>query len=156
MIEFLYLASQIQCGAGGDFFNVQVDIYQNQELIETVSVNEKVLLPVDSINDVEFKYSVVNNTTACSLANPSQLVLSKNDQVPNVAGFSQQASIREILDGLNTYEELFLAEFGTTNKFSPAFDLQDFVGIVNYNPTVVNNPPIVSENPTITSVVFPD
>lgn len=136
MIEFLYLASQIQCGAGGDFLNIKVDIYQNQELIETVSVNDKVLLPVDSINEVEFKYSVVNNTTACSLADPSQLVLSANDQVPDIAGVYQQASIQEMLDGLNTYEELFLVELGTTNELSKAFDRQDVVGVVNNNPTI--------------------
>lgn len=139
MIEFLYLASQIQCGAGGDFLNIKVDIYQNQELIETVSVNDKVLLPVDSINEVEFKYSLANGTAACNLANPSQLVLSANDQVPDIAGVYQQASIQEMLDGLNTYEELFLAELGTTNELSVAFDLQDIVGIVNNNPTIATN-----------------
>lgn len=146
MIEFLYLASQIQCGAAGDFLNIKVDIYQNQELIETVSVNEKVLLPVDSINEVEFKYSTVNNTTGCSLANPSQLVLSTGDQVPNVAGAYDQKSIQDMLNGLKDYEELFLVELGTTNKSSSAFDLQDVVGIVNNNPTVAK----------IATTVFPD
>jgi len=136
MIEFLYLASQIQCGASGDFLNVKVDIYQNQELIETVSVNEKVLLPVDPMNEVEFKYSAVNNPTASCLVNPSQLVLSADDQVPDVAGAYEQESIQKMLDGLNTYEELFLVELGTTDQFSAAFDRQDVVGIVNNNPTV--------------------
>lgn len=143
MIEFLYLASQIQCGAAGDFLNIKVDIYQNQELIETVSVNEKVILPVDSINEVEFKYRAVNNTTGCSLYAPSQLVLSADDQVPSLPGVYNQESIQDILDGLNDYEELFLVELGTDNQFSPAFDLQDVMGIVN-------------NNPTIATVVFPD
>jgi hypothetical protein len=34
MIELLYLASQIQCGAAGDFLNVKVDVYHNQELVK--------------------------------------------------------------------------------------------------------------------------
>jgi len=137
MIEFLYLASQIQCGAAGDFLNIKVDIYHNQELIETVSVNEKVLLPVDSINEVEFKYSAVNNTANCSLFAPSQLILSANDQVPNIPGVYEQQSIQDLLDGLKDYEELFLVELGTDDQFSPAFDLQDVVSIVNNNPTVL-------------------
>lgn len=136
MIEFLYFASQIQCGAGGDFLNIKVDIYHNQELIETVAVNEKVLLPVNSINDVTLKYGVVNNTTNCGLSIPSQLVLSPNDAVPNVAGVYQQQSIQDMLNGLKEYEELFLVELGTDNKSSSAFDLQDVVGIVNNNPTI--------------------
>ncbi|MCC0175673.1 hypothetical protein I4641_01595 [Waterburya agarophytonicola K14] len=136
MIEFLYFASQIQCGAGGDFLNIQIDIYQNQEIIETVSVNEKVLLPVDSINEVTFKYSVINNTTSCSLYAPSQLVLAPNDTVPDVAGVYEQQSIQDMLDGLNDYEELFLVELGTNDESSAAFDLQDVVGIVNNNPNL--------------------
>lgn len=144
MIEFLYFASQIQCGAGGDFLNIAVDIYHHQTLIETVSVNEKVLLPVDSIQDVTFEYRVVNNTTRCSLAAPSEMVLAPNDAVPNVAGVYEQQSIREMLAGLQEYEELFLVELGTTKQSSPAFDLQDVVGIVNNNPTV-SQPPDESE-----------
>lgn len=139
MIELLYFASQIQCGAGGDFLNIKVDIYQNQELIETMLVNEKVLLPVDSIKDLTFEYSVVNNTSGCSLATPSELVLNSKDQVPNVAGVYEQKSIQEMLDGLNDYEELFLVELGTTDKSSAAYDLQDVVSIVNNNPVLTEN-----------------
>ena len=136
MIEFLYLASQIQCGAGGDFLNVKVDIYHQQELIETVAVSEKVLLPVDSINEVSFRYSTVNNPTNCSLSAPSQLALSSQDEVPNLPGVYEQKSIQTLLDGLNDYEELFLVELGTENQDSAAFDLQDVVGIVNNNPNL--------------------
>ena len=140
MIEFLYFASQIQCGANGDFLNVKVNIYHNQELIETVSVNEKVLLPVDSINEVSFKYEAVNNTTNCSLYNPSQLVLSADDAIPDLPGVYEQKSVQAMLDGLNNYEELFLVELGTENKNSLAFDLQDVVGIVNNNPVLAMFP----------------
>jgi hypothetical protein len=63
MIELLYFASQIQCGANGDFLNIQVDVYQNQELIQTLSVEDRILLPVDSINNLTFQYRIINNTT---------------------------------------------------------------------------------------------
>lgn len=136
MIELLYFASQIQCGAGGDFLNVQMDVYQGQEQVKTMLVEDKVLLPVDSINDLTFKYSTIANNTECSLSLPSELVLAPQDSVPNIPGVYEQESIKELLDGLNEYEELFLVELGTTDENSSAFDLQDVVAIVNNNPSV--------------------
>jgi hypothetical protein len=135
MIELLYFASQIQCGAGGQFLNIKVDIYQNQNLVKTMLVNERTLLPVNSVNDLTFKYSIVNNTTQCSLSLPSQEVLGSKDSVPNISGAYEQQSIQTMLNGLNDYEELVLVELGTTNKTSSAFDLQDVVLKVNNNPS---------------------
>ncbi len=136
MIELLYFASQIQCGAAGDFLNVKVDVYQNQALVKTMTVNERVLLPVNSVKDLTFRYSVINNTTNCGLATPSETVLGSRDTVPNVPGVYAQNSIQTMLNGLNDYEELFLVELGTTNKTSTAFDLQDVVLKVNNNPVI--------------------
>ncbi|MDJ0569579.1 MAG: hypothetical protein QNJ53_11090 [Pleurocapsa sp. MO_192.B19] len=137
MIELLYFASQIQCGAGGEFLNIKVDVYQNQELIETMLVDDRVLLPVDSVKDLTFKYSALNNNTNCSLATPSEQVLAPDDQVPNIPGVYEQQSIQAMLDDLNDYEELLLVELGTTNQASAAFDIQDVVVKVNNNPTIV-------------------
>ena len=133
MIELLYFASQIQCGAGSDFLNIQVDVYHNQELIQTMSVDEKVLLEVDSINDLTFDYKTVGDA-ACGLSLPSELVLAPDDEVPAIPGVYKQASIQTMLDDLEEYEELFLVELGTENKTSAAYDLQDVVVIVNNNP----------------------
>jgi hypothetical protein len=98
-------------------------------------VNERTLLPVNSVNDLTFKYSIVNNTTQCSLSLPSQEVLGSKDSVPNISGAYEQQSIQTMLNGLNDYEELVLVELGTTNKTSSAFDLQDVVLKVNNNPS---------------------
>jgi len=135
MIELLYFASQIQCGAGGQLLNIKVDVYQNQNLVKTMLVNERTLLPVNSVNDLTFKYSIVNNNTRCSLATPNQQVLGSTDPVPNIPGVYDQQSIQTMLNGLNDYEELLLVELGTTNKTSAAFDLQDVVLKVNNNPS---------------------
>ena len=142
MIELLYFASQIQCGAAGDFLNVKVDVYQNQALVKTMTVNDRILLPVDSVKDLTFKYSVINNTTKCNLSNPSESILGNKDEVPNISGVYAQNSIKTMLNGLNDYEELFLVELGTTNKASVAFDLQDVVLKVNNNP--------------VATVIYPD
>lgn len=148
MIELLYFASQIQCGAAGDFLNIKVDVYQNQKLVQTMMVNDRAMLPVDSVKDLTFKYTAVNNTSRCGLASPSELVLGKKDQVPNIPGVYDQQSIQTMLNGLNDYEELFLVELGTTNKASAAFDIQDVVLKVNNNPTVTVNP--------LTTIIYPD
>jgi hypothetical protein len=134
MIELIYLASQIQCGANSPLINVQVEVYQNQELIQTMHLEDKVLLPVNSVQELNFKYKFLNAT--CSPATPTEMVLGSEDPVPNVPGVYDQQSIQQMLDGLNDYEELFLVELGTTNKKSSAFDLQDVVLLVNNNPQV--------------------
>lgn len=134
MIELLYFASQIQCSAGGDFLNIQMDVYHNQELVETLSLNDKVLLDVDSIKDLTFEYTAVGNPD-CGLSLPSELVLAPNDSVPTMAGLYEQQSIQDMLSDLNEYEELLLVELGTTNQMSPAFDRQDVVVKVNNEPS---------------------
>jgi hypothetical protein len=138
MIELLYLASQIQCGATGDFLNVKVDVYHNQELVKTMMVNDRALLSVESVNDLTFKYSVVNNTTKCALQTPSEMSLGSTDKIPSLAGVYKQESVQTLLSGLNDYEELFLVELGTTNRNSAAFDMQDVVFKVDNNPTPVS------------------
>ncbi len=138
MIELLYLASQIQCGAAGDFLNVKVDVYHNQELVKTMMVNDRALLPAKSVNDLTFKYSIVNNTTQCALQTPSEMSLAPTDQIPSLAGVYEQDSVKTLLSGLNDYEELFLVELGTTNRNSTAFDMQDVVFKVDNNPTPVS------------------
>lgn len=136
MIELLYFASQIQCGVGGELLDIKVDVYHNQELVETMVAEDRVLLPVDSINDLTFEYSIINNNTSCSLATPSELVLAPDDQLPNLAGFDQQDSVANLLGSLNEYQELFLVELGTSDTASSAYDLQDITFRVDNNPTV--------------------
>ncbi|MGV2832055.1 hypothetical protein [Myxosarcina sp. GI1(2024)] len=107
MIELLYLASQIQCGSNGSPINVSIDVYQNSQLVTTMSVEERILLPVDSVRELTFKYSFVD--ASCSPSRPTEMLLGNNDSVPDLPGAYEQQSIQEILDGLKDYEELFLA-----------------------------------------------
>jgi hypothetical protein len=138
MIELLYLASQIQCGAGGDFLNIQVDVYHQQQLVKTMDVNDRVLIPVNSINDLELNYKIINNNTQCTtLSTPTEMTLTSNSQLPSMAGFSKQVSVQTLLSDLNDYEELLLVELGTTNTGSSAFDMQDVIFKVDNNPTPV-------------------
>lgn len=138
MIELLYLASQIQCGANSSLLNIQVDVYRQGESIATMLLDERVLIPVSSVNDLTFEYSVVDNDSSCSLASPGERILGSNDAVPNIPGVYEQESIQTMLDGLNDYEELLLVELGTTDTQSAAFDLQDVVIRVDNNPTISN------------------
>lgn len=136
MIELLFLASQIQCSASSPLINVRVNVYQNQKLVQTMHLEDKVLLPVNSVQELSFQYQFLNAT--CSPATPTEMVLGPEDPVPNVPGVYDQQSIQQMLNGLNDYEELFLVELGTTNQSSSAFDLQDVVLLVNNNPAVAD------------------
>ncbi len=64
------------------------------------------------------------------------MVLAPQDPVPDMPGAYEQDSIRQMLDNLNEYEELFLVELGTTDSGSFAYDLQDVVLVINHNPTI--------------------
>ncbi|NJK56667.1 MAG: hypothetical protein HC939_12015 [Pleurocapsa sp. SU_5_0] len=136
MIELLYLASQIQCGAGGSFLNIQVDVYHQEQLVKTMKVNERALIPVGSVNDLDFRYTIINNNTQCSLRTPTEMALTPGSQLPSMAGVYEQDSVQTLLSGLNNYEELFLVELGTTDRNSPAFDLQDVIFKVDNDPTI--------------------
>jgi len=140
MIELLYFASQIQCGAGGSLLNIQVDVYHQQQLVQTMQVNEKALIPVDSVNDLSFKYKIINNNTRCNLQSPTEMALTPGGQIPNMAGVYEQDSVQTLLSGLDNYEELFLVELGTTDANSPAFDMQDVVFKVDNDPVAVTPP----------------
>lgn len=148
MIELLYFASQFQCSADGDFLNIQMDVYHNQELVQTLSVNEKALLDVDSINDLTLEYNVIGNAD-CGLSLPSKLVLAPDDTAPTMPGLYDQQSIQSMVDVLNEYEELFLVELGTQDNTSAAYDLQDVVAIVNNDPSLT--PTDLAE-----TTIFPD
>ncbi|MDJ0899397.1 MAG: hypothetical protein QNJ55_11355 [Xenococcus sp. MO_188.B8] len=134
-IELTYFASQIQCGAGSSLINVQVDVYRNQQFVNTLSLNDSLYLPINSFDELTFQYNFTN--AECSPTTPTEMVLAPEDTVPNLPGAYDQDSIQQMLDGLNEYEELFLVELGTTNPDSSAYDLQDVVMIINNNPTPV-------------------
>ena len=137
MIELLYFASQIQCGANGDFLNIQVDVYKGTELVQTMNVNDTATISVASVNELNFKYSIVNNTTDCtSLSTPSEQSLAKGTTLPSLAGFSNQDSVQALLENTDRYEELFLAELGTTDSSSAAYDMQDVIFKVDNDPVV--------------------
>jgi hypothetical protein len=157
MIELLYFASQIQCGAGGSLLNIQVDVYQQQQLVKTMNVNEKALIPVNSVDELNFKYKIINNNTRCSLQTPSEMPLKPGDLLPTMAGVYEQDSVQTLLNGLNNYEELFLVELGTTNRSSAAFDLQDVVFKVDNDPTI-STPPTPPTPPTLPTppTFYPD
>ena len=134
MIELLYLASQIQCSAGEGLLNIQVDVYHEQQLIKTMSVNDRVLIDVASVNNLEFEYKAVGNNANCALKTPTEMALNRQDTLPDMDGVYEQDSVQTLLSNLDEYEELFLVELGATNKESKAFDMQDVVFKVDNNP----------------------
>ena len=139
MIELLYLASQIQCGANEGLLNIQVDVYHEQQLIKTMSVNDKLLIDVPSVNDLEFEYKAVGDNAKCALETPTEMALDSKTTLPDIDGVYEQDSVQTLLSNSGKYEELFLVELGTTNEKSAAFDMQDVVFRVDNDPT----PPIV-------------
>ncbi len=132
VIELTYVASQIQCDAESSLINVQVDVYRNQEFVQTLSLNDNLYLPINSFDELTFEYNFVDS--GCSPTTPTEMVLAPEDAVPNLPGAYDQDSIQQMLNDLNEYEELFLVELGTTDPNSSAHDLQDVVLIINNNP----------------------
>ena len=133
-IKLTYFASQIQCGAGGSMINVEVDVFQNQQLVQTLSLNDSIYLSINSFDDLSFEYNFID--AECSPATPTEMTLAPEDTVPDLPGAYDQDSIQDMLSDLKKYEELFLVELGTTDTESSAYDLQDTVMIINNNPYI--------------------
>jgi|GEM_PF-5603356 len=130
LIELTYLASQIQCGAAGELIDVEVDVYNDGAFVQTLSVDDTVYLPITSFEDLDFQYSV-NSLECTPIATPIEEVLAPGDDVPAMPGAYEQASLQDMLNNLNDYEELFVVELGTTEPTDPMFDLQDVVMVIN-------------------------
>ena len=138
-IQLRYLDSAFQCGANSTQADIKVNVYdQNNNLLTTMSKGDSYgTNDFDSINELKFDYDIYNLsciTPGTTYTAKGTELLGSNDTVPNVGGYSGQASISQMLEGLNSYEELYLAELGTSNKWSSAYDLQDVVLVVDNDP----------------------
>lgn len=139
-LELHYRDSAFQCGLDTTQADIKVDVYdQNNILLTTLSKGDRYSsADFDSINDLTFVYKVYNLSclsNGSSVAAEDTMLLGANDTVPSIDGFSSQASIEEMLVGLNSYEELFLTELGTSDTSDSAYDLQDVVLVVDNNPS---------------------
>ena len=131
-IELTYLASQFQCDGDSSLTNIQVDVYRNQQFVQTLSSNDSIYLSINSFDELTFEYNFVD--AGCSPTTPTETTLAPQDPVPNLPGAYDQDSIQDMLNGLHEYEELFLVELGTTDPNDSAYDLQDVVMIINTKP----------------------
>ncbi|MEL6909475.1 MAG: hypothetical protein AAFY63_12585 [Cyanobacteria bacterium J06643_13] len=139
-IELRYLDSAIQCGDDPTQARVEVEVYDqiNDTKIATLSKGEKfITTEVDSIDDLFIKYKIFNLsclTEGGYRATQDRKILASDSEVPTVQGFNGQASITQMLQGLDSYEELFLVELGNRSPSSAGYDLQDVVLVVDHNP----------------------
>lgn len=141
-LELHYRGSAFQCGSDATQADIKVDVYDsNNNLLTTMSKGDSYTSTVfDSVSDLSFVYKVYNLScidNGSSVAAEGTMLLGANDTVPSIEGFSNQASIEEMLVGLNSYEELHLVELGTSDTSNSAYDLQDVVLVVDNNPTLV-------------------
>ena len=136
-ILLTYHASQFQCGADSSLVNIQVDVYRNDQFVQTLSVNDTIYLPINSFSELSFEYNFID--AGCSpLATPVTDVLALTDPIPSIPGVYEQESLQGLLDGLNEYEELFVVELGTNDSSDSAYDLQDVVLVIDNNPPYID------------------
>lgn len=138
-LELHYRDSAFQCGSDITQADIKVDVYDlDNNLLTTMSKGDRYISTVfDSVNDLSFVYKVYNLScigNGSSIAAEDTLLLGTSDTIPSIEGFSGQASIEEMLVGLNSYEELYLTELGTSDTNDSAYDLQDVVLVVDHNP----------------------
>lgn len=139
-LELDYRDSAFQCGSDATQADIKVEVYDlDNNLLTTMSKGDSYTSTVfDSINDLSLVYKVYNLScidNGSTVAAHDTMLLGTNDTVPSIEGFSGQASIEEMLVGLDSYEELHLAELGTSDPNNSAYDLQDVVLVVDNNPS---------------------
>lgn len=141
-LELYYQNSAFQCGLDSTQADIKVKVYDtNNNLLTTMSKGDRYTSnEIDSVSDLSFVYEVYNLscfTDGTSVAAEDTMLLGANDTIPNIEGFSGQASITEMLVGLNSYEELYLVELGNSDTTNIAYDLQDLVVVVDNNPSSI-------------------
>ena len=153
-LELRHLDSAFQCGSNNTQANIKVNVYdKNNNLLTIMSKGDTYqTADWDSISDLKFDYNIYNLSCISEGANwdsKATKLLSSGDTVPKVGGYQGQASITQMLSGLNSYEELFLAELGSSNPTSSSYDLQDVVMVVNNNPVIVPKAPTTPDSITL-------
>ena len=137
-----YQDSAIQCGNDSTQGRVEVEVYKRTngelELLTTMSKTDTFLTTeVDSVSDLTLKYKIFNLSCLTEGGyrwSRDAKILNSNSTVPTVNGFNGQASITQMLEGLDSYEELYLVELG--NRSGSGYDLQDVVLVVDNNPVI--------------------
>ena len=138
-LELHYRDSAFQCGSNTTQANIKVNVYdQSNNLLTTMSKGDRYLTnSVDSVGDLRFRYKIYNLSCLSSEPLYSSLgseLLDSQDTLPDIAGFSGQTSVQQMLSNLDSYEELYLVELGTDDTSSSAYDLQDVVMVVDNDP----------------------
>ena len=138
-LELYYRDSAFQCGSDPTQADIKVNVWdKSNNLLATMSKGDKqTIYSFDSVDDLTFTYNVYNLSCISNASLRPELdsmLLGSNESIPNIEGFSEQSSIADMLVGLNSYEELYLVELGTSNTSSRAYDLQDVVLVVDNNP----------------------
>ena len=131
LVEIIFLASAFQCGSSAP--QTQFEIYTNNNV--ALEVGESTYVSVDSIEDLQFGYSVISDGD-CALHNIVPISIGYDESLPTNEGVYQQPSLLSIIEEnvTNEYLSLVLYELGTTNTESSSYDLQDIVILVNTNP----------------------
>ena len=142
-LELHYRDSAFQCGSNSTQADIKVRVYdRDNNLLTTMSKEDKYRsTSFDSISDFRFRYEIYDLSCVDSRylyrASGTEL-LDSQDTLPDLAGFSGQTSVQQMLSNLNSYEELYLVELGTNDRTSSAYDLQDVILVVNNNPVLAD------------------
>ena len=155
-IELRYLDSAVQCGSDTRQANIKVDVYDRRDYTKLATLSKEdtkdtyTTSDIDSINDLDFVYKIYDFTHCGGFTQgmkrnaTGSMVLGSSDTIPDIAGFEDQTSVSQMLEGLDSYEKLLLVELGSGNTSSSDYDLQDVVLVVDNNPEslLANTAPI--------------
>ena len=143
-LELHYFESAYQCGASE--IDIDVKVFRNGQLIQTMVRGDRLLLTdVDSIDELNFEF----NSTECVFGANIRQLLGPQDPIPDLPGAYSQTSLQDMVDNLDSYEELYLVELGTTNPSKSIYDLQDIVLVVDNNP---NSAPTANSDSATTTI----
>ncbi len=135
-LELRYLDSAFQCRSRDPEADITVDVYDDGTYLTTMSKGDVyTIADVDSVNDLDFEYKFANaNQMSCRSSSTQAYeaydtdLLSSGDTVPDRGAAFDQASISDMLAGLEDYEELYLVELSGNADYQ---DYQDVVLVVD-------------------------
>ena len=141
LVEIFFVASAFQCG--GSAPQAQFQLHTNNGIV--LNAGERAYVSVESIEDLQFGYSVVSNGS-CVIPNVPGISVSYGASLPTNEPAYQQPSLLDLVAThvTDAYLSLVLFEVGTLDSGSSFYDLQDLVVQVDTNQArVIGN---MSEN----------
>ena len=134
LVRLAFIAAQFQCGAEAPLAEFYVDLYKDQQIVQTVELGQTASVWVQYPIQVQVGVRPKANTDCIDFT--SDIILGEftaPDQLPNVPALYEQNGVSSYFGELTDSEGIILGEFGCGSSICDSADWQDVVIRIDYD-----------------------